>query len=176
MTDLRKLDERIVGILGQNFLSHFNYFLDYRRQVVLFESENEVRDTIDGDHVAIESKDDRMLVVSEAQSGASANLHLVLDSGADSLVLLPAASQTLHLPRMSPSVHLVSGGQVEMQTGRVKMLTVGSERLHQIAAIMPDMEPGVSMGDGLLPTILFRALYVNNRDGFVIFNPRIRKN
>jgi hypothetical protein len=32
------------------------------------------------------------------------------------------------------------------------------------------------MGDGLLPTILFRAVYVNNRDGFVVFNPRTRKN
>jgi hypothetical protein len=173
--ELRRLDSRIAGVLGQNFLSHFDYLIDYRRQVVRFESKNEVRDSIDGEHVAIESRDHRMVVASEAQSRASANLRLVLDSGADSLVLLRTASQTLSLPRQSPSLQLFSGGQVEMQAGRVNMLTVGSEKLHQVAAILPDVDPDVPMGDGLLPTILFRALYVNNHDGFVVFNPRIRK-
>jgi predicted aspartyl protease len=173
---LRRLDSHIAGILGQSFLSHFNYLVDYRRQVVRFESENEVLDTIDGEHVAIESRDHRMVVASEVQSRASANLRLVLDSGADSLVLLHTASQTLNLPMQSPSLQLVQGGQVEMKTGRVNVLTVGSEKLHQITAILPDVDPSVPMGDGLLPTILFRAVYVNNRDGFVVFNPRTRKN
>lgn len=175
LPELHRLDSHIAGILGQNFLSHFNYILDYRRQVVRFESANEVRDTIDGEHVAIESRDHRMVIASAAQSRASANLRLVLDSGADSLVLLHGASQTLNLPRQSPTVQLVPGGQVEMQAGRVSVLTVGSEKLHQVTAILPDADPGVPMGDGLLPTILFRTLYVNNHDGFVVFNPRIRK-
>ena len=175
LPELRRLDSRIAGVLGQNFLSHFNYILDYRSQVVRFESENEVRDTIDGEHVAIESRDHRMVVASAAQSRSSADLRLVLDSGADSLVLLPTASHSLDLPRESPLHQLVSGGEVEMQAGRVSLLTVGSEKLYQIAALLPDVEPGVPMGDGLLPTIFFRALYVNNHDGFVVFNPRTRK-
>jgi predicted aspartyl protease len=176
LTGLRRLDSHIAGILGQGFLSHFNYLVDYRRQVVRFEAENEVLDTIDGEHVEIESRDHRMVVASRAQSRASANLRLVLDSGADSLVLLHAASQTLNLPRQSPSLQLVAGGQVKMQAGRVNVLTVGSEKLRQITAILPEVDPGVPMGDGLLPTILFHAVYVNNRDGFVVFNPRTRKN
>jgi hypothetical protein len=175
LPELRRLDPHIAGILGQNFLSHFNYILDYRRQVVRFESENEVRDAIDGERVAIESKDHRMVVASEAQSRASADLRLVLDSGADSLVLFRAASQTLHVPRQSPSLQLVSGGSVEMQAGRVDVLMVGSEKLHQITAILPDVDPVITACDGLLPTILFSALYVNNHDSYVVFNPRPKK-
>lgn len=175
LPELRRLDPRIAGILGQNFLAHFNYILDYRRQVVRFESENEVRDTIDGERVAIESKDHRMVVASEAQSGASAGLRLVLDSGADSLVLFRAASQTLNVPRQSPSLQVVSGGEVKMQAGRVNLLTVGSDKLHEVTAILPDVDPVAALCDGLLPTILFRALYVNNHDNYVVFNPRTRK-
>jgi predicted aspartyl protease len=175
LPELRRLDSRIGGILGQNFLSHFNYILDYRRQVVRFESEDEVQEAIDGEHVAIEWKDDRMIVASEAQSRASASLRLVLDSGADSLVLLRKAAQTLDVPRESPSLQLVSGGQVEMQAGKVNVLMVGSAKLRQVAALLPDADPGVPIGDGLLPTILFRALYVNNHEGFVVFNPQFRK-
>jgi predicted aspartyl protease len=176
LPELRQLDSRIAGILGQNFLSHFNYVLDYRKQVIRFEAENEVGDTIDGEHVAIESKNQRMIVASEAQSRSHANLRLVLDSGADSLVLLRTASQSLNLTRRSPSLQVVSGGQVQMQMGTVNALTVGSEKLHGISAMLPAGDPGVPMGDGLLPTILFRSVYVNNRDGFVVFNPRTRKN
>jgi hypothetical protein len=173
---LRGLDARIAGILGQNFLSHFNYLIDYRRRVVRFEVGDDVRNTIDGDEVAIQSKEDRILIASEAQSHASAQLSLVLDSGADSLVLLRTASQRLNLPRRTPLLQVVSGGQVEMPAGTVPMLTVGSEKFREITAILPESEPGVQMGDGLLPTTLFRALYVNNREGFVVFNPRARKN
>ena len=175
LPEFRKLDAHIVGILGQNFLSHFNYILDYRRQLVRFESENEVQDTIDGEHVAIESRDQRMIVASHAQSRGNASLHLVLDSGAGSLVLMRTASQVLNPPREATLSQLVSGGEVEMKSGRVNQLTVGTEKLRQVAALMPDFDPGISMGDGLLPTILFRSLYVNNHDGFVVFNPRIRR-
>ena len=173
---LRGLDARIAGILGQNFLAHFNYLIDYRRRVVRFEVGDDVRNTIDGDEVAIQSQEDRILIASEAQSHASAQLSLVLDSGADSLVLLRTASQRLNLPRRTPLLQVVSGGQVEMPAGTVPMLTVGSEKFREITAILPESEPGVQMGDGLLPTTLFRALYVNNREGFVVFNPRARKN
>jgi hypothetical protein len=175
LPELRRLDSHIAGILGQNFLSHFNYILDYRRQVVRFESENEVQAAIGGEHVAIEWKDGRMIVASEGQSRASANLRLVLDSGADSLVLLRKASQTLDLPRQSPLLQIISGGQVEMQAGKVNVLIVGSEKLHQVTALLPDVDPGVPIGDGLLPTILFHALYVNSHDGFVVLNPRTGK-
>jgi predicted aspartyl protease len=96
---LRKMDAHIEGIAGQNFLSHFNYLLDYRKHVVRIELSSEIQDTIDGDHVPIDARDNRMLVASEAQSRGTTGLRLLLDSGASSVVLLPRAVQALNPPR-----------------------------------------------------------------------------
>jgi hypothetical protein len=52
---------------------------------------------------------------------------------------------------------------------------LGWERFHDIAEVVSGADPVESIGDGLLPRILFEALYVNNRDGFVVFNPRVWK-
>jgi predicted aspartyl protease len=175
LSNMRKLDSHIVGVLGQNFLSHFNYLIDYRKHLVRFESGDEIRNIADGDHVAIELTGDRMMVAAEAHSRRATGLNLLLDSGAPSVVLLRTASQTLNIPKETTALEETSDGQVELQKGRIPEMTVGSQTLHDVAVLLPSMEPSVPIGDGLLPTILFRAVYVNNQDGFVIFNPHIRK-
>lgn len=173
--DLRRLDHHIGGIVGQNFLAHINYLLDYRRQVLEFDSGTEIRDSIDGEHVAVETRGDRIMVSSNAQSRGRAILHLVLDSGADSVILLHSASDSLNLPRRARLLKEVAAGQREMQSAELSTLAVGPEKFHGLIALLPDADPGVQMGDGLLPTILFRSLYVNNREGYIVFNPRIRR-
>jgi hypothetical protein len=56
------------------------------------------------------------------------------------------------------------------------MLTIGSEQFHNIAVALPAAEPAERIGDGLLPTVLFQALYVNNLEHFIVLNPQDRKN
>jgi predicted aspartyl protease len=173
---LRKMDAHIEGIAGQNFLSHFNYLLDYRKHVVRIELSSEIQDTIDGDHVPIDARDNRMLVASEAQSRGTTGLRLLLDSGASSVVLLPRAVQALNPPKQESRFELTSSGKVELHTGSIRVLTVGSQRLHDVVAALLAKEPAERIGDGMLPTALFQALYINNHEGFVVFNPQIRRN
>jgi predicted aspartyl protease len=175
LAELRKLDSNIEGIAAQNFLSHFNYILDYHSRVIRFEQANEIRNTIQGDQVPLEAGNNRMLVASEAQSRNHAKLHLLLDSGANSVVLLRTASQTLNLPKQESGLETTSSGQVGLQVARVRELVVGSEQFHDMEVALPAADPAERIGDGLLPTAFFHALYVNNHDGFVIFNPRARK-
>jgi hypothetical protein len=66
-----------------------------------------------------------------------------------------------------------------LQFGRLRELVVGPEKFHDLAVVLPAAEPsniganiGANIGDGLLPTNLFTALYINNREGFVVLNPR----
>jgi predicted aspartyl protease len=174
--ELRKLDPHIEGIAGQDFLSHFNYLLDYRKHVVRIELATEIRDAIAGDPVPVEGSGNRMIVASEAQSRGHAKLSLLLDSGANSVVLMRAASQALRPVIQESGLETTSSGQVGLQVGRVNTLTVGSQQFHDIAVALPASEPAERIGDGLLPTALFQTLYVNNRQGFVVFNPRVRKN
>jgi len=177
---LHKMDPRIEGIAGQNFLSHFNYLLDYRKHLIRIELASEIRDAIQGDLLPIEAIEHRMMIASEAQSQdcatLRAKLRLLLDSGSNSLVLLHRASQVLNLPIVESASEVTSGGQVGLQVGRVQLLTVGSAQFHDLAVALPTTEPAERIGDGLLPTALFQSLYVNNREGFIVLNPRTKKN
>jgi predicted aspartyl protease len=175
LSGLRKIDSHIVGIAGQNFLAHFNYLLDYRKRLIRLETGGEIRDAIDGDHVPVDARENRMLVAGEAQSHNHASLKLMLDSGAESVVLLHAASQALQLPPEQGATELTTAGQTALQIGRIHTLAVGQELLRDVLAAMPESDPAARIGDGLLPTSLFETLYVNNRDGFVVFNPHIKR-
>jgi hypothetical protein len=63
-----------------------------------------------------------------------------------------------------------------MQMETVHSLTVGSQQFHNLAIARASIEAEEQIGDGLLPMAMFRVLYVNNREGFVVLNPRRRKN
>jgi len=176
LSDLRKMDPSIEGIAGQNFLSHFNYLLDYRKHWVRIERADEIQRGICGDRVPIAGANNRMIVASEVQSVGRAKLHLLLDSGANTLILLPAASHELTLSTRESGTETTSGGRVVLQMGRIHTLKVGSQQFHDIAVVLTRTAPAEHIGDGLLPTALFRSLYVNNREGFVVLNPWAKKN
>jgi len=172
LSGLRKLDSHVDGIAGQNFLAHFNYLLDYRKHVIQIELGNEIRDSIGGDRLSMESSGNRMFLASEAQSLDRAKLRLLLDSGTNSIVLLRHASRILDVRPQKTGLEKTSSGSVRLGVGRIHLLTVGSEQFHNITVALPAAEPAERIGDGLLPTVLFQSLYVNNREGFVVLNPR----
>jgi predicted aspartyl protease len=176
LAELRKTDAHIQGIAGQDFLSHFNYLLDYRKHVVRIELASEIRDAVEGSPVPIEAIKQRMIVASDAQSRGRVELHLLLDSGANSVVLLHTASQALNVPIEEEALEATSSGQVGLQVGRVHVLTVGSQEFHDVTVALAAAEPAERIGDGLLPTALFQSLYINNRESFVVFNPRQKRN
>ena len=173
---LRRLDAHIQGIAGQDFLSHFDYVLDYRRHVLRIEVASEIRDALEGDRVQIEPGSPRMIVAAQGQSLRTATLRLVLDSGASSLVLVRSGSQALDVPAFQTVQETTSSGSTNLRLGKVHKLTIGSQQLHDIAVALSPIDPAEPIGDGLLPTTLFDVLYINNREGFVVFNPRPHKN
>jgi predicted aspartyl protease len=176
LAELRKVDYHIEGIAGQDFLSHFNYLIDYQKHSLRIEQGAEIEAAITGDRVPIDVIENRMIVASKAQSSGDTKLHLLLDSGANSIVLIPAASQALRVQAQEHRSEATSSGQIGLQVGRLKVLMVGSQQFRGVTVALPAAAPAEQIGDGLLPTALFKALYVNNREGLVIFNPRDRKN
>jgi hypothetical protein len=176
LASVRRIDSHIQGVAGQDFLSHFNYLLDYRRHVVRIEAASEIRDILDGERVPVELGGNRMIVASEGQALRHASLRLMLDSGASSLVLIHKGSQALDVPAFDTVQETTSNGVTSLRTGKVHNLTVGSVQFHDLPVALYASDPKEPIGDGLLPTTLFQAMYVNNREGFVIFNPKLRKN
>ena len=171
LAEVRKLDPGVEGIAGQSFLSHFNYLLDYRRRRLRVEQANEIEKSLKGDHVAIKAVGNRMLIDSVGQSRKQAELLLLLDSGANSLVLLRTASQMLDIPAKQIGLETTTDGHVEVAVGYIKKLTIGSQQFRDVPVALPRSEEVGRIEDGLLPMALFQAVYVNNRNGFAVFNP-----
>jgi len=175
LAEIRKMDPQIQGIAGQDFLSRFNYLLDYSKHTIRFELADEIRDTVEGDRVPVEVSTNKIIVASEGRAYHEATLRLRLDSGANSVVVMRTASRALDLLAQKGGLAATSSGQVGMQVGRLDQLKIGSQRFQDIAVALSSLDSDERYGDGLLPTTLFRSLYVNSREFFVVFNPKVRK-
>jgi predicted aspartyl protease len=171
---LRRVAGSVRGIVGQPFLSRFNYLLSYedRRLEIRDGAEAPLR----GVRLPFDTDEGRIVVAAPAPT-ASRERRLVLDSGASHLVLFDR-------PAERPGVDVTEGAEgafatmshaaMRVRTGRIRHLAVGGQTFHDLPLVlMPETasaEPRVE--DGLLPTRLFRAVYFDNRERFVLLNPR----
>jgi hypothetical protein len=172
--EIRKLDSHIDGIVGENFLSHFNYLLDYGRRSIRIETGNELGDSIQGDRVQLETSGGKILVPCELLSTGRTKLRLLLDSGVNGIVLFRGLQSpaTAFQARWSDTNSRGNASGIGMV--RADALVVGTQQFRDITlGFLPARpEDRERIEDGLLPTALFRALYVNHSEGFIIFNPR----
>jgi predicted aspartyl protease len=104
---------------------------------------------------------------------------LVMDSGASSVVVFKAASKNSDLEieldvNGGISASTIVGSQA-MSTGRLRKLRIGDERFEDLPARLIDNRAAAEgrPENGLLPTSLFRSVYFNNTQNFVILNPRL---
>lgn len=110
LSSLRQMDPHIVGLAGQDFLSHFNYLLDYHSHSIRIEQGAEIQEAIAGEQVPVRITGNRIFIIAEARSRNRASLRLLLDSGANSVVLLRSASQMLNLPTETSGLEMTSNG------------------------------------------------------------------
>jgi hypothetical protein len=142
----------IQGVLGQEFLSRFDYTLDLRGKRIEFGKQ-------DRNGTRAEFK------MINAEPVVSTSLgHLILDSGARQLVLFGIQPNGGY--GLTGELRTATGSQ---QIGLVygKPLIIEGRKLSRGDAVtIPNRTPGV---DGLLPLSLFKALYFCNSEGYVIF-------
>jgi hypothetical protein len=150
LAGVRAVDAGIQGVLGQQFLAHFDYLLDFRRRRIVFGGVPPA-----GDRVAIRMVDGRPAI--ETSEGV-----LVLDSGVDAVVLRGSV-------KGRPGFIRTASGSAEIQRGRDLRITVGSRRYGPVAAYLI---PGFSLAeDGELPASLFHSVYVSNSEMYAVFEP-----
>ena len=143
----------IQGVLGQWFLSGFDYTLDLRGKQLVFGKQDQI-----GTRTPFTMPNGRMAI--STSLGV-----LILDSGADRLVLFGVQPDSG--PGLKVELRTLAGSQ---QTGMVfgKQLTIEGQKIwHGDAVTIPNLtEHGVA---GLLPLGLFRVLYVCNSKSYVVF-------
>jgi predicted aspartyl protease len=166
LSAFQSLEQRVVGVLGYDFLSKHSFLLDYDAKTVTWDPDEQVR----GVPVSYDDSGRRIRLTLGA-------LRLVLDTAATRLVLFPTkgASLGFDVRRDSRSLSRISAldGFRLVRTGTVPELAAVSPTLRDVPVVL--VSPGDAAGtleeDGLLPARLFRRIYVDPKKRCVIFDP-----
>jgi hypothetical protein len=144
------LSGKIQGVLGQEFLSHFDYLLDLHGKRLVFGGDAPV-----GSRIPFQLLDGRMAVPTNLG-------RLVLDSGTDIAVVFHGSAGGA-----TAGIRTASGFAAAQQVPAVR-LRIGERDYRSPAAFVtrPDARE-----DGLAPVGLFRSVFVSNSGGYVVMAP-----
>jgi predicted aspartyl protease len=149
--DLEQLTAGVQGVLGQDFLSGFDYSLDYRRGSLTWDVDPIIGNR--GTRLKLTPSRGRFVVDLPQGSGRGV-VRLVPDSGSATLVVFDhGAPNAIQFQRLSGYASLsgIAGRRV-VQRAVIRMLRIGGVVLqNEPAVVVTNGEPDVPDADGLLP-------------------------
>jgi hypothetical protein len=187
LRQIQALNPKVRGILGENFLGRFDLLIDYGRKIICFDESKSLQHEMQGERVPVMHQEERtgdlaytspVLVAVHLPGDGKKDTVLLVDSGSSVPLLFqnrletPTAVQLNHARRGSVAG---KGGALVLATMPRQNVKIGSHITRQIAFLTP-----VSTGhkldkvgeDGLLPTTLFKRVFISYGDHFVMFEPR----
>jgi hypothetical protein len=153
LESIHDLSPDVQGLLGQSFLSRFDYVLDLRGKTIAFGKQ--------------ERNGTRLpFWVSNGRPTVSTSLgDLILDSGANHLVLFGVDPEAGSGARNE--MRTVAGSRLIGMVSSKALIIDGRRLWHGNAVAIPNRaEQGVN---GLMPLNLFKTVYVCNSDGYLVF-------
>ena len=181
---LQAADPRIRGILGGNFLGHFDVLIDYAHSMLCLDDAKIMQSEIKGKHIALVTPphaDDGILsteplIIPVHLSGipgrpllqlldSGTNVPLLYDSGKD---MASGFSVSTPIRDRGPD-----GAERVFAVLPPQDMQIGTLTVHQISFVTPAARkdiPKVEV-DGLLPTAIFRCIYISYADRFVVLEP-----
>jgi hypothetical protein len=182
---LQVADRRIRGILGGNFLQHFDVLIDYDHGILCLDNAKVMQLEVKGKHTALVTPSHseggalstEPLIISVSLSGVPArSLLLLLDSGISTPFLYEVGKNIAG--GFSASAPICDRGPdgIERVFSIVppQEMEIGKLAFHRISFVTPAITkkaiPKVEV-DGLLPTVFFRRLYISYADRFVVLEP-----
>jgi hypothetical protein len=168
------------GVLGNNFLSRFDLLIDNSHRTLCFDDSHRMQQSLRGERVPILSD-----VSDSGAASAGAILvsaHLPDDDKQGSVLRLDSGSNVplLYVDHQAKTSARVQGSTIGKQAQFVYAYTpernvrLGSQKEMQIAFATPASGHLYSKTgeDGVLPTTLFKRVFISAADHFVMFDPR----
>lgn len=148
----------IQGVLGQAFLAHFDYTLDFQHHRLTFG-----KPPAAGNRVPVR-------VVYGCMEVPTNLGELMLDSGAGTLFLF--RSSLGETTETTTQISAASGLSVAVSVGPAPVLLIGGKQYYPVSAAFRAVAHAPAAG--LLPASLFHAIFISNSNGYVVFNPETR--
>jgi hypothetical protein len=183
---IQAADPLIRGVLGENFLAHFDVLIDYPRGLLCLDETRLMQRELHGERIplvtSMHSETDlpftERLVVSVSLSDIGTRpILLQVDSGSDGPILY-AGKKELDEPLLKRA--RVQGPEVGESRRAFAILPpqdmrLGGRLVRKVPFVTPanatqsDPDRGE---DGVLSTVLFQRVYVSHSDRFIIFDPK----
>ena len=177
-------DRRVRGILGENFLEQFDLLIDYDHAVVCLDDSKRLRPKVKGEHLALVAPQGaenhpaflQPPLIAVTVAGASGrSLLLQLDSGINAPLLFDPA--VLHSAPVSGEPLRSRGADGVSHLYAVlppRDIRVGPHRLRHVSFVAP-VATGKDLprdgADGVLPTGLFRSVFISFQGRFAVLVP-----
>ena len=185
MESLQAADPRIRGILGGNFLRHFDVLLDYGNKMICLDDAKVMQQKVKGQHIALvsapRSEHDAFStepLTARAQLSGITNRQvlLLLDSGTNVPFLYHADKFSTHESVASEQLHSrgADGAERVFAVSAPQNLEIGKLMFHQIRFVTRAQadDDGTKVAvDGMLPTGIFRSVYISYADRFIVLEP-----
>jgi len=165
---LRALASGVRGLLGQDFLSAFNYTLDYRRRRLIWDEPGDARC---GEPSALRLIPvEGRYVVEVSRSGLTRALRLVPDTGAETFVFFHAPGEAV--PAIAIGRARLTGltGDRSVRIASTSRLVVGGVTLRDQPVVIVDRTD--ASADGLLPLHGFASVSFNMTDACLVVRGR----
>jgi hypothetical protein len=184
LEQLQSAGLHIRGILGGNFLEHFDVMIDYQHSMICLDNAKAMRASVKGVHVELvtpiqdadEVSSAGLVIVPVHLSGAAQRLLLVLDSGTNVPFLYNPAKYLA--AGLAESTTLLGRGGDGVQRPFAFLprqnMQIGSLNFQQISFIAQAASVGdapKTKVDGLLPTALFRRVFISYAHRFAVLDP-----
>jgi hypothetical protein len=162
----------IRGVLGEDFLSRFDIFINYKERWLRFggpvpAGERCRFETIGQFHGSPTTN--RLLIWTDFMDAGGARVLLQLDTGARVLELFPASHDPLSPPRWG-GVMAVSDGADEVTIDSNTSIKIGSTVVRGLDVVQSRRSLAFD-AQGLLPAAIFHTIYISHSGGFVVLNP-----
>jgi hypothetical protein len=183
---IQAADPRIRGVLGENFLAHFDLLIDYAHRLLCLDETKLMQGEFRGERIPLvtpkhpESElpfSERLVISVSLSDTGNRQILLQLDSGSDGPILY---SGNRELEEALLKHARLQGTQVSEAQRAFALLPpqdmrIGTRTIRKVpfvtpvstAQYIPDRKE-----DGLLATVLFQRVYVSHADHYVIFDPR----
>jgi hypothetical protein len=187
VSDLKNLQStglRVRGILGEDFLEHFDMLIDYAHRLLCLDDTAAMRSNVKGPHVALLAGPEaaegaalpKLLIVEARLSEATRPVRLMLDSGANIPFLYHPSEYLAMGSKRDTSLQGagMNGAQQFLQSLPPQTMKIGSVKIPDLSfrtIAGPRTNARATDVDGLLTMGLFRRVFIDHADRFVVLEP-----
>lgn len=185
LKQLQVADTNIRGVLGLNFLGYFDLLLDYSNGNLCLDSGEALEQKTSGEHISLLKSAgsgaalsffDRFVIAVKVHGEKSGDLRMILDSGSNAPLVFHRAAIAADFSPTRAVLKRTIGSGAEQSFGVMETpdLQIGKHRFRRVPFVTPmDTKADVPQieEDGLLPTVLFRSIFISSRHGYVVIEP-----